>query len=271
MGALHEGHISLIRKAKESCDKIFVSIFVNPTQFAPHEDFDKYPSTLDRDLELLNETGLVHALFVPSPIEMYPSFTIKNGVRDNGQSVFVVPRNIENLTAEAKSRPNFFTGVSTVCTKLFNIIQPNKAYFGQKDAIQAITLKTITKELNIPIDINIVDTMREYDGLAMSSRNVYLSKEDRAIAPIIYKGLQLANKEFKNKNGFIEVKHIKDIVIYVLLSNPNVSIDYVSVANGETGQELDDDYICTSSTLLLSVAVKIGNTRLIDNIILNNQ
>lgn len=267
MGALHDGHLSLVRRAKERCDKVVVSIFVNPTQFAPHEDFDKYPSTMERDLKLLADSGLVHAVFAPSPRDMYPSFSVSGGVRDNGQSVFVVPEKIEKLTKEAESRPRFFTGVSTVCTKLFNIVQPTTAFFGQKDAIQAITLKTIVSELNLPLDISVVDTMREADGLAMSSRNMYLSPQERKVSPVVYASLVAGRRAWDE--GSRSVARLRRAVLEVLQSKTEVevAVDYVSIADGGSGVELAPDEQC-GPCALVSVAVKIGTTRLIDNILL---
>ena len=268
MGALHSGHLSLIKAAKEECDRVVVSIFVNPVQFAAHEDFDKYPSSLATDVALLSDKFPDVAVFAPSISEMYPRFKISpNKERDSGQSVFVVPEKVESISAEGRSRPNFFTGVATVCTKLFNIVQPHKAYFGQKDATQVIALQHIIDELNMPLSIKVVETAREADGLAMSSRNVYLSPEDRAVAPLVYKALTRAHHEY-TEIGERRVHVLKNNVYADLMSNPNICVDYVSLANGNTAEELSDDTLCPNSTLL-SVAVTIGETRLIDNIILN--
>lgn len=269
MGALHSGHLSLIKAAKKKCDKVVVSIFVNPTQFTEHEDFGSYPSTLEADIALLSESGLVDAVFTPSPSEMYPNFTGRRSSespRNNGQAVYVVPDQIENISAEGKSRPHFFTGVSTVCTKLFNIVQPDVAFFGQKDATQVITIQQLVDELNMPLQIEVVETLREADGVAMSSRNVLLSPDDRVVAPVIYKALSRAQEGFRDK-GERRVHALREDVRNELQGHPEVHIDYISVADGCSSAELQDDELCAASTLL-SVAVTIGNTRLIDNIML---
>eukprot|EP01102_Stenamoeba_stenopodia_P018218 TRINITY_DN6655_c0_g1_i1.p1 TRINITY_DN6655_c0_g1~~TRINITY_DN6655_c0_g1_i1.p1 ORF type:complete len:400 (+),score=115.58 TRINITY_DN6655_c0_g1_i1:42-1202(+) len=258
MGALHEGHLTLVRKAKEKCDKVVVSIFVNPTQFAPHEDLQKYPRPVEQDLKLLRDAN-VDVVFLPTDKEMYP----------RKQSIFVVPNHIEAVSAESFARPHFFRGVGTVCSKLFNIVTPHRAFFGQKDAVQAILIKNMVRELNFPIEVDIVDTVREHDGLAMSSRNVYLSPEDRKIAPVIYRSLQTARKAFEN-DGERSVGVLREMVRSILNScSPALQMGYVSLADGETAVELnDEEMIGPQQVTLLSVAVVIGKTRLIDNILL---
>lgn len=256
MGALHEGHLTLVRNAKEKCDKVVVSIFVNPTQFAPHEDLQKYPRPVEQDLKLLRQEG-VDVVFLPSDKEMYPQ----------KQSIFVVPNSIEAVSAESFARPHFFRGVGTVCSKLFNIVTPHHVFFGQKDAVQAILIKNMVRELNFPIDVNIVDTVREHDGLAMSSRNVYLAPEERKTAPIIYRSLQSARDAFEK--GERSVKVLREIVRSGLTSSPMVQMGYVSLADGDTAVELkDEESLRSDGVTLLSVAVVIGKTRLIDNILL---
>jgi 3-methyl-2-oxobutanoate hydroxymethyltransferase/pantoate--beta-alanine ligase len=268
MGALHSGHLTLIEAARERCDRVVVSIFVNPTQFAAHEDFGEYPSTLETDLALLSQLGFVDAVFTPSPSEMYPKFAMSSEqCRDNGQTVFVVPDRIETISAEGKSRPKFFTGVSTVCTKLFNIIQPQVAFFGQKDAVQVIAIQQIVQELNMPLEIEVVQTAREADGVAMSSRNVLLSPADRAVAPVIYRALSSARQMFE-EGGERRVSVLRQALMDELHSHPHVHIEYISVADGLSAEELQSDEFCAASTLI-SVAVTIGSTRLIDNIMLN--
>ncbi|MEN2998848.1 MAG: pantoate--beta-alanine ligase [Brevinematia bacterium] len=248
MGALHEGHLSLVRKSKRDNNITVVSIFVNPIQFGPSEDFARYPRQLDKDKELLENEG-VDYLFCPSVEDMYP----KN------YETYV---NLESLPNHlcGLSRPGHFRGVATVVTKLFNIVQPDKAYFGQKDYQQAQIIKRMARDLNFPIEIVVMPIVREQDGLAMSSRNSYLSPEERKNAVVLYKSLQKAKELIKN--GERDVSKIKQKMKEIIESVPS-KIDYVEVVNPETLESLDT--IPKEGEVVVAVAVFIGSARLIDN------
>lgn len=251
MGCLHKGHISLIEKAKSLSDYVVVSIFVNPIQFGPNEDFDKYPRTFEQD-KTMCEIHNVQMVFHPSVEEMYPI----------GSSTFVeVEGQIGKVLCGAK-REGHFRGVATVVTKLFNIIEPDIAVFGQKDAQQASIIKKMVKELNFPVEIVVSETVREKDGLAMSSRNNYLSKEERAVAPLIKKALDEANFAFVK--GETRASILKGIVEEKIKSSPLFRIDYVEIVDAETFLPVKEIY----KPSLLGVAVFLGKTRLIDNILL---
>lgn len=265
MGALHQGHLDLVRQAKRTCDRVVVSIFVNPTQFAPHEDLERYPRTLERDLALLAAEidGGVDCVFAPTVVEMYGN--VLPGGRTDANTM-VVLENIEGRCHESLSRPGFFKGVATVVSKLFNMLQPDRAFFGQKDAIQCIVIKQLVRDLNFPIEVEIVDTTREPDGLAMSSRNQYLSSAERAAAPVVYRSLVAA----ANLTGTEQLaSRMRSAVLKVLRQEPLVhTVDYVSIADASTGIEVPDDTSVPAGTqLLLSIAVRIGATRLIDNVL----
>lgn len=252
MGYFHEGHLSLMRKAKKECDIAVVSVFVNPTQFGPKEDFNKYPRNFKRDLNMAKSAG-VDVIFNPEVSEMYPS----------GYSTFVdVSGDLASVLCGA-SRPGHFRGVATVVSKLFNIVRPDTAYFGQKDSQQCAVIKQMIKDLNIPVKIKIMPIVREKDNLAMSSRNVYLSKEERKIAPVLYNSLQLAKRMIKNKetNSSKIILQMKKLV----LSKKNTKIDYISIVNPETLEEVKN----IRSKVLIALAVKLGKTRLIDNIVVS--
>jgi pantoate--beta-alanine ligase len=251
-GVSLEISLGYVYNIRLECDVVIASIFVNPTQFAPHEDLTTYPRDLERDIRLLGEGGC-DILFAPSRVEeLYPS----------GYKTFVTLNDIEN-TLEGMSRPGHFRGVATIVTKLFNIVRPTKAYFGQKDGIQCIVVKTLVRDLNFPINVVIGPTVRESDGLAMSSRNVYLSKEERAIAPIIYQALLAGKRAYENgeRNASVLIDIAKD----VLARQPKITLQYLSVASLDTGEEITSIGI---DGALFSVAVKLGTTRLIDNVIL---
>lgn len=251
MGCLHEGHISLIKKAQQLSDYVVVSIFVNPTQFGPNEDYDKYPRTFDKD-KLMCQIHGVSMIFHPTVQEMYPE----------GFSTFVeVTGQITNVLCGAK-REGHFKGVATVVSKLFNIIEPDIAVFGQKDAQQVFIIKKMVTELNFPLEIVVSETVREKDGLAMSSRNNYLSKEERAVAPLIKKGLDEAEKAFKK--GVVDAETLKKIVAETIKSSPLFKIDYVEIVDTETFFPVEK----VSGTSLLAVATFLGETRLIDNVLL---
>ncbi|MFQ5798545.1 MAG: pantoate--beta-alanine ligase [Bacteroidota bacterium] len=249
MGYLHEGHLSLIRIAKDHSDVVITSIFVNPTQFAPHEDFEKYPRDFDRDRRLAEEAG-TDILFCPDTKNMYPEPYL----------TYVEVKDITEVF-EGKSRPIYFLGVTTIVTKLLHITKPHVAVFGQKDAQQAVVIKQMTRDLNFDVDIIVAPIVREPDGLAMSSRNLYLSPEERKDAVIIYESLQLAERMIRNgeRNGKAVISAMKKLIE----RNKNATVDYISIADGERLTELGA--LESNQSVLISLAVRIGNTRLIDN------
>lgn len=249
MGYLHKGHQSLIERAKKENDVVTVSIFVNPTQFGVGEDFDKYPRDLANDRLIAAEAG-ADLIFAPSIDEMYPE----------GYQTFVEVNELTK-TLCGKSRPTHFRGVTTVVAKLFNIIKPDRAYFGQKDAQQAIVIKRMVKDLNMDIDIVVNPIIREADGLAMSSRNVYLSKEAREQATVLSYSLDYAREMILKGERDAEV--IKNNITKLINQKPLANIDYVSIVNIDT--LLDLEHI--TGTILIALAVKFEKTRLIDNII----
>ncbi|MFB3851688.1 MAG: pantoate--beta-alanine ligase [Acidobacteriota bacterium] len=251
MGCLHLGHISLIEKARKLSDYVVVSIFVNPTQFGPNEDYDKYPRTFEQD-KIMCEIHNVSMIFHPSVQEMYPQ---------NFSTFVEVTGQISQVLCGAK-REGHFRGVATVVSKLFNIVEPDVAIFGQKDAQQAFIIKKMVKELDFPIEIVVSETVREEDGLAMSSRNNYLSKEERAIAPLIKKALDEAEEAFKK--GETKAEILKKKVEQIINSSPLFKIDYVEIVDTENFNPVDE----VSSESLLAVAAFLGKTRLIDNLIL---
>lgn len=247
MGALHRGHLSLVERARAENDHVAVSIFVNPTQFAAGGDFDKYPRTLERDLELLAPFD-VELVFAPTNTEIYPP-------------QFQTYVTVEEITKplEGEMRPGHFRGVATVVTKLFNIVQPDRAYFGQKDAQQVAVIKQMVRDLNMPLEIVVGATLRESDGLAMSSRNAYLSPEQRQAAVILYRALCAARDAFVrgDRNG----ESLRYIMRGELAQEPRAVVEYVSAADPDTLLELNR----IADRVLLSMAVRIGTTRLIDN------
>lgn len=250
MGYLHNGHLELVRRAKKDNTFAIVSIFVNPTQFAPNEDFKAYPRDIDRDIAML-ETVKTDIVFIPSDTDMYPQ----------GYDTWI---DIEGITQEleGRSRPAHFRGVTTVCNKLFNLVEPDKAYFGQKDAQQALVIQKMVADLNMNLEIVVVPTVRENDGLAMSSRNTYLTEEERKQAVILFKALGLASDMYKD--GERSTTKIKDAMIELISTVPKAKIDYVSISDIQTLQEVD----IITGKILVSLAVKLGKPRLIDNIII---
>ena len=250
MGYLHEGHLSLIRRARVENPSIVVSVFVNPAQFGPQEDFDAYPRDSQRDLAIL-EKEKTDVVFMPSVAEMYPP---------QFNSRVEVGKITERL--EGASRPAFFRGVTTVVAKLFNIVQPTRAYFGQKDAQQAIVIRKMVADLNMNLEIVTLPTVREPNGLAMSSRNAYLDPEQRQAATVLYQALTLAQRLWLQ--GERDAEHLRQQMITLIQKQPLATIDYVSIANAETLDELDT----VKPPALASLAVKIGKTRLIDNVVL---
>jgi len=251
MGALHIGHISLIEAALEKCDFVVASIFVNPTQFVPGEDFEKYPRPLKADLEICRKAG-VHVVFTPTPEQMYPAENI----------TWI---NVEKLTEPlcGRFRPGHFRGVTTVCTKLFNIVAPDIAFFGQKDAQQAIVIKRMVADLNMPLEIVICPTVREPNGLAVSSRNKYLSEQQKKDATNIYKSLQKCRRMIDA--GVKETTEIIAEMSKILQPIPSIEIEYISIVDAETLQNIDQ----IASKVLAAVAVRIGPARLIDNILVD--
>ena len=250
MGYLHEGHLSLVRRAREECDHVIVSIFVNPAQFGPKVDLSKYPRDLDRDLSLLEPLG-VDLIWMPTAEIVYPP----------GFQTWV---DVETITQplEGAMRPGHFRGVTTVVAKLFNSVQPHKAYFGQKDAQQAAVIRQMTRDLNFPIEIVVCPIVREPDGLAMSSRNVYLDSEQRKAATVLSRALEAAKEKYES--GVRDAEKIRIEMKEVLASEPLAEVQYVSCADYDTLEELET----VNGKTLLSMAVFIGKTRLIDNVVL---
>jgi pantoate--beta-alanine ligase len=250
MGYLHEGHLSLVRQAREENPSVVVSIFVNPTQFGPSEDFKSYPRDTQRDLARLEP--VTDVVFMPASVEMYPE------IFDSRVEVSGVTHKLEGA-----SRPGHFRGVTTVVAKLFNIVQPTRAYFGQKDAQQAIVIKKMVADLNMNLEIVTLPTIREPDGLAMSSRNTYLNPEQRKAATVLYRSLKLAQEMWLQ--GESDAEKLRHEMTALIKKEPPAEIDYVSIADTETLEELDT----VKPPTLVSMAVKIGKTRLIDNIVLD--
>ncbi len=250
MGYLHEGHFSLVRQSMKENSLTVVSIFVNPIQFGPGEDFERYPRDMERDKRLLEKEG-VHYLFFPSNDEMYPT----------GFKTFVEVAELGKKLC-GKSRPGHFRGVTTVVLKLFNIVQPDRAYFGQKDAQQAIIIKKMVKDLNLDVDIVVMPIVREEDGLAMSSRNVYLNEEERKNATVLYKSLKEAEKMIKM--GERDSEKIINRMREVIMSYPKALIDYIEIVDTEELNPVNP----IKGKFLIALAVYIGKARLIDNMIL---
>jgi pantoate--beta-alanine ligase len=249
MGFLHEGHLSLVRKAREDCASVVVSIFTNPTQFSENEDLEKYPRNIERDLSLLEkeQTDLV---WIPEVASMYP---------DNFQT-WVEVENITKLL-EGRYRPTHFRGVTTVVSKLFNAVQPDKAYFGQKDAQQAVVIQQMVADLNYPLDIVVCPTVREEDGLAMSSRNIHLNHQERQAALALSQGLFQAQAAYQQ--GERDSATLCRIVSERIQAEQMADLQYISCANPKTLQELNGKV----DDCLISLAVYIGDTRLIDNVV----
>lgn len=255
MGALHDGHLSLIKKCVETCDRTIVSVFVNPTQFGPSEDLDKYPKSLERDLELCKNAG-ADLVFAPAPTEMYGE-----GPTTNDFLTYVVPPYFYVDKLCGKSRVGHFDGVCTVVTKLFNIVQPDYAFFGQKDAQQLIIIKKMVKDLNIPIEIVSCPIVRDKDGLALSSRNKYLSEAGKKDALALNK--ILFNIKSCYHKGITETKALAETAFSFLNQNHELEyLEFVDKDTLETKTKADDD------TLVL-IAVKNHGVRLIDNCFIN--
>jgi pantoate--beta-alanine ligase len=248
MGFLHEGHLSLVRQAKADNERVAVTIYVNPTQFGPQDDFDSYPRDLERDLAILREEG-VDLAFTPTDDEMYPA----------GFETAVIVQYLTNRL-EGAARPKHFQGVTTIVAKLFNIIQPHRAYFGQKDAQQTVVLSQMVHDLNYDLDMIVCPTVREADGLALSSRNKYLNPAERQAATVLYRALQAAKASYDA--GERRGQPLRRIMLEIIEAEPLARMEYVSVADPRTLFELDD----ISGEAMLSLAVRIGRVRLIDNV-----
>ncbi|OIQ52844.1 pantoate--beta-alanine ligase [Neomoorella thermoacetica] len=250
MGYLHEGHLSLARAARQQNDVVIMSIFVNPTQFGPNEDFARYPRDLERDRELAAGAG-VDAVFAPAVEEMYPA----------GYATYVQVEGLTEVLCGA-SRPGHFRGVTTVVSKLFNIVQPDRAYFGQKDYQQALVIKRMVRDLNFPIEIITIPTVREADGLALSSRNKYLTPEQRRSALSLHRALNLGSDLIKA--GEREAAAVRRAMEKEITAWPETRIDYVAISDADTLKPLEK----IAGRVLLALAVWVGNTRLIDNVVL---
>ena len=249
MGYLHEGHLSLVQKARASNDVVVASVFVNPTQFGPNEDLASYPRDTERDLSLLRDAGTDVAFF-PSVEALYPE----------GFTTYVTMEGPMTATLCGRSRPNHFRGVATVVTKLFNIVQPDRAYFGQKDAQQVAVIEQMVRDLDFDIEIVACPTVREPDGLAMSSRNTYLSQAERAQAPLISKALFGAKERIEKgeRNSSVLIDYLHESIRGI----EGAVIDYVSIVDLRSLADLE----VVRGKVLIAMAVKVGRTRLIDNI-----
>jgi pantoate--beta-alanine ligase len=249
MGALHEGHLSLIRRAGKENDMVVVSIFVNPTQFGPKEDFNKYPRPLAKDAKLAKSAG-ADVIFNPKVEEMYPE----------GYQIFIDPGKLAEGLCGA-SRPGHFRGVATIVNKLFNAVPADKAYFGQKDYQQVQIIKQMVKDLNIPVQIVVCQIIREKDGLAMSSRNQYLNAEERKSATCLYEALKVSKAMIKGK--IKEASKIKKEIRNIIESNLLAKVDYIEIVNTETLEPVK----LIKGKVVIALAVYVGKTRLIDNMV----
>ncbi len=249
MGHLHEGHLSLIRKGREESDILVVSIFVNPTQFGPGGDFKSYPRDLERDMEFAEAEG-VDVIFAPSVEEMYPG----------GYSTFVEVEGYLTSTLEGESRPGHFRGVTTILAKLFNIVSPDRTYFGEKDYQQALVVRKLVRDLNLNTEIVPLPTVREQDGLALSSRNSYLTPVERKAATVLYQSLLRAKEDIARgiRDATVISSHMEDLIE----GEPLARVDYVAVIDPETLRRVER----VEKEVLVTVAAKIGQTRLIDNL-----
>jgi pantoate--beta-alanine ligase len=253
MGYLHEGHLSLVRRARAENDVVVASIFVNPTQFGPTEDFERYPRDPQRDLNLLQQER-TDIVFMPSAVEMYPE----------GFSTYI---DVDGVTEvlEGAHRPGHFRGVATVVLKLFNIVQPTRAYFGQKDAQQVVVIRKMVNDLKLNVEVVPCPTVRETGGLAMSSRNVYLSPDERRAALILFRALSLSERLWRS--GERDATKLRDRIHLLMAREPLASVDYISAAHPETLQELES----MDGPTLISLAIRIGETRLIDNLVVGEK
>lgn len=252
MGFLHEGHLSLARAARAECSSVAASIFVNPTQFGPNEDLSTYPRDLDRDLAMLEAEG-VDLVWAPTEKVMYPQ----------GFQTWVTVEDV-TLPLEGAHRPGHFRGVSTIVAKLFNAFQAQRAYFGQKDAQQTVVIKRMVKDLDFPIQIVVCPTVREADGLAMSSRNTYFNAEQRQAAVVLFKALSRASEAYAS--GERNAESLRRLMSETIAGESLAKVEYISIAHPETLEELSGPI----GRALMSMAVHIGKVRLIDNMILND-
>jgi pantoate--beta-alanine ligase len=254
MGALHEGHLSLVRAARAQCDAVAVSIFVNPTQFGPTEDLSKYPRQFDRDCQLLEKEN-VEILFAPPVEEIYPSSNSNDAV------TWVVVEGLSDKL-DGRSRPGHFRGVATVVSKLFHIVEPEAAFFGQKDAAQLAVIRRMVRDLNFPVEIVACPIVREPDGLAMSSRTAYLNREERERALVLQRSLQKARQQFQA--GERSAARLISAAREVIAQEPQVRLDYFEVVDPDTLDPVER----ISRKTLVAVAAYVGSTRLIDNVVL---
>ncbi len=254
MGSLHEGHLSLFRRARADCDTSVVSIFVNPRQFGPNEDYTAYPRDPHGDAQLASTAG-VDAIFIPAADHIYPK----------GFQTRIEVETLSQLL-EGVSRPGHFSGVATVVAKLLNIVQPDIAYFGQKDYQQALLIERMVTDLNIPIEVRIEPTVREADGLALSSRNAYLSQEEREAAAILYKSLQCVRE--KICDGVRDPHHLIQAMENRIKEEPLAKVDYITIADPKTLIPLKSSI---HDTFLAALAVRIGSVRLLDNMLFSSQ
>ena len=251
MGYLHVGHLALVKAAREMCDSVVATIFVNPTQFDEGEDLTTYPRDLARDINLFDEGG-VDAVFIPTPAMMYPPH-------------FQTWVTVEEVTLgrEGGKRPSHFRGVTTVVCKLFNLVQADVAFFGQKDAQQVIVIRQMVRDLNIPVEMQVHPIVRENDGLALSSRNVYLDEKQRLAATVLYKALQAVGVLYEK--GERDPKKLRAAAAAIINDEPLAKLDYVSLADAQSFVEVDE---ATNEPLLLSLAAQVGKPRLLDNCLL---
>jgi pantoate--beta-alanine ligase len=250
MGALHEGHLSLVRAARSACDWLVVTIFVNPLQFGPNEDFERYPRPFERDCQLL-EAEKVDAVFAPSREDMYPA----------DATTFVEVAGLADRL-DGRSRPGHFRGVATVVAKLFNIVQPDLAFFGQKDAAQVAVIRRMVRDLNFEVEARVCPIVREADGVAMSSRNAYLDPQQRKAAAVLYRAL--ARVQTMADSGERDAKKLAALGRSVMVEESAVRLDYFAVVNPDTLEPVDD----ISKGALVAAAAYVGATRLIDNVML---
>lgn len=260
MGFLHAGHASLLKQARQENDIVVLSVFVNPIQFGANEDLDKYPRDFEADMTLAGQMG-VDFVFMPTPEEMYPTPT----------KTHVKVAELTDLLCGA-SRPGHFDGVTTVVSKLFHIVNPERAYFGQKDAQQLAVITQMVQDLNLDVSIVPCPIVREEDGLALSSRNVYLSEDERQAALVLSQSLELA-KSLTATSSSASIGQLRDVVTSHIKSQPLAQIDYVTLTSFPELNELEDQLIYSNiqGDILLALAVKFGNTRLIDNVILTKK
>ncbi|MFZ3262906.1 MAG: pantoate--beta-alanine ligase [Terriglobales bacterium] len=250
MGALHAGHLSLVRAAKAQCDAVAVSIFVNPTQFGPSEDFAKYPRSFESDCAALEKEG-VDIVFAPAVEEMYPK----------GETTWVTVQGLSERL-DGRSRPGHFRGVTTVVAKLFHVIEPDVAFFGQKDAAQVAIIRRMVRDLNFPVEVVVCPIVREDDGLAMSSRNAYLGAEERLRALVLHRSLQRMEKEFRA--GQRMAAHLCEAGRAIIAQEPQVRLDYFEIVDPNTLEPVER----IAQPALVAVAAHVGSTRLIDNVVL---